>query len=422
MRVLITCYPVTSHFYVLVPLAWALRTAGHEVVVAARPDIHDDIVKAGLTAVTVGDEMDMTRLVSSLDELPDDGTPYGMGYDIAETRPELLTLDYVKGALGLHCCIIPDYLANEAMLTDLVAFAEHWKPDLVIWDFLTFPGPITAKAVGAAHARVLVGVDHAMRMRARFHELRAQDPDGPQDDPVADWLAARGAPFGVDFDEELLTGQVTLDPYPPFLSIPLDLPTVPVRFTSYNGSSTYPDWLLEPPTRKRVCLSLGASSRVAGVHDTDKIQQLLRAMGELDAEVIATLNADQLQGVTVPDNVRVFDFVPLNALLPSCDAIVNHVGYGTMGTALIHGVPQVMAPENLWGESMLARRIEERGAGICIPPEEVTPESIAGALRRVLEDPSFKTAAEQLQKDQQTVPTPAEAVHELERLVERRRR
>lgn len=37
-----------------VPLAWALRTAGHEVRVAARPPLTDSITRAGLTAVPIG--------------------------------------------------------------------------------------------------------------------------------------------------------------------------------------------------------------------------------------------------------------------------------------------------------------------------------------------------------------------------------
>ncbi|MGW2784745.1 hypothetical protein ACWC3X_26360 [Streptomyces populi] len=36
------------------PLAWSLRTAGHEVRVACRPDLLDAVTSAGLTAVGVG--------------------------------------------------------------------------------------------------------------------------------------------------------------------------------------------------------------------------------------------------------------------------------------------------------------------------------------------------------------------------------
>ena len=35
MRVLITSAPMHGHLFPLVPLAWALRAAGHEVLVAS---------------------------------------------------------------------------------------------------------------------------------------------------------------------------------------------------------------------------------------------------------------------------------------------------------------------------------------------------------------------------------------------------
>ncbi|GAA3035986.1 hypothetical protein GCM10020000_11910 [Streptomyces olivoverticillatus] len=39
MRVLIIPSPVTTHFMPMIPLAWALRAAGHELLVAGQPDV-----------------------------------------------------------------------------------------------------------------------------------------------------------------------------------------------------------------------------------------------------------------------------------------------------------------------------------------------------------------------------------------------
>ena len=39
MRVLVTTAAEKPHFLGLVPLAWALRSAGHEVVVASQPEL-----------------------------------------------------------------------------------------------------------------------------------------------------------------------------------------------------------------------------------------------------------------------------------------------------------------------------------------------------------------------------------------------
>jgi UDP:flavonoid glycosyltransferase YjiC (YdhE family) len=65
MRVLFTVNPGTTIFNHLVPLAWALRTAGHEVRVASQPLFADEITRAGLTAVGVGRNLGIPRLLTA---------------------------------------------------------------------------------------------------------------------------------------------------------------------------------------------------------------------------------------------------------------------------------------------------------------------------------------------------------------------
>lgn len=54
MRVLIVPFPWKTHVFNLVPLAWSLQTAGHEVRVAGWPDLLDAVTGAGLLGVGVG--------------------------------------------------------------------------------------------------------------------------------------------------------------------------------------------------------------------------------------------------------------------------------------------------------------------------------------------------------------------------------
>src|ERR1700690_1554447 len=69
MRVLFLTPPaIRSHLYIQAPLAWALRTAGHDVRVASQPDLIDDIMRTGLTAVSVGDVM-----AEALEEVDEEG-------------------------------------------------------------------------------------------------------------------------------------------------------------------------------------------------------------------------------------------------------------------------------------------------------------------------------------------------------------
>ncbi|MFF2750047.1 hypothetical protein ACFVVA_31480 [Kitasatospora sp. NPDC058048] len=54
----------------------------------------------------------------------------------------------------MHRNTVPD-----RMIDDLVAFARDWRPDLAVWDTMTFAGPVAARACGAAHARLMFGLD-----------------------------------------------------------------------------------------------------------------------------------------------------------------------------------------------------------------------------------------------------------------------
>lgn len=59
MRVLMTVWPAAAHLYPVVPLAWALHSAGHEVVVASHPNMAATIASVGLTSIPLGDAQSM---------------------------------------------------------------------------------------------------------------------------------------------------------------------------------------------------------------------------------------------------------------------------------------------------------------------------------------------------------------------------
>ncbi|MEU9638083.1 hypothetical protein AB0D80_27435 [Streptomyces tendae] len=67
---------------------------------------------------------------------------------------------------------------GQSMVDDLVEFAGRWRPDLVIWDALAlaFAGPVVALSCGAAHARLLFGMDYISRMYGFYTELLRRQP------------------------------------------------------------------------------------------------------------------------------------------------------------------------------------------------------------------------------------------------------
>ncbi|QEU96281.1 activator-dependent family glycosyltransferase [Streptomyces kanamyceticus] len=436
MRVLFTPFPATTHVNTQVPLAWALRSAGHDVCVATQPDVCEDILGAGLTAVPIGEVLDVGAKMnqeeaasvdgsdpadeaSTADEaqLDADDESWLDVLDIGERRPERLTYDYVHGTLTAWTHVIHQATNPRPVVAELVDFAEDWRPDLVIWDTMYYAGSVAAMATGAAHARLMFGLDLMGRMRARYRTLLSERPPVLREDPMEEWLGSLLAPYGREFAEEAVLGQWTVDPLPTALRLPVDHPYVPVRYVPYNGPSALPDWLREPPPRPRVCLTLGRSFREIVGGDKASVPALLDAVSDLDIEVVATLNADQLAELDgVPDNVRVVDFVPLDLLLPTCAAIIHHGGSGTVATALAHGVPQIMVPARMWCNIPKARRVAELGAGLCRPAEDFSAAELRTMLTRVLGEPSFARSAAALRTQTLAAPAPADLVPVLERL------
>ncbi|MFH0520368.1 activator-dependent family glycosyltransferase [Streptomyces sp. M41] len=425
MRVLFTTFGARNHVHAQVALAWALRVAGHEVRLASHPDLGEVIARTGLTAVPVGRELNEDQVMEELreredasqDTFQDDAPDAQLLLAMDELRPEKLTYDHMHGVFtAMTSAVFQNYSSTE-MIDDLVDFARGWRPDLVVWDPLTFAGAVAARVTGAAHARLMFGLDLVGRMRESYLAELDKRPAALREDPMREWLGWVMERYGGTFTEDLVTGQWTIDPVPPSLRLPADLPYVPLRCVAYNGRGSIPAWLREAPKRPRVCLTLGVSHREVMGGDQASIGELIDAVAGLDVEVVATLNAAQLREVpSLPDNVRTVDFVPMDALLPTCSAIISHGGSGTVHTAFLYGVPQILVPGSMWDNGIRADLVARAGAGLCLDAGTLTAAALRDALDRVLTEPSFAAGADRLRRETLATPSPRDIVPVLESL------
>jgi glycosyltransferase (activator-dependent family) len=423
MRVLFASYAerTPTVFQATVALAWALRTAGHEVRVASQPELTGTITGAGLTAVPVGrnhnlwqvQERFMKRIAQLHPEINEDRVRGGKmpPFDVADDPEDTIEWDYLLS--GYKWSVSSWYrMANEPMVADLVAFCRSWKPDLVIWEPGTYAAPIAAKACGAAHARLLWSLDFFGRIREHF--LRLKPAGGP--DPLADWLGAQAEKYGTSFSEDLTCGQFTIEQLPEALRMSTNLHCVPMRYVPYNGKANVPRWLWEPPQRPRVCLTLGITMAERFGGHAVGLQGLFDSLADLDIELVATLpDSERAKLDRIPANTKVVPFVPLHALVPSCSAVIHHAGFGTLCTTALNGVPQLVLPEH-FDEPPFANRLAAQGAALTIPAAEATGSKIRDALVRLLEEPSFGKDALRLAEDMQALPSPNDLVPTLEQL------
>ncbi|MBI1757952.1 MAG: activator-dependent family glycosyltransferase [Actinobacteria bacterium] len=414
MRVLFVPHANKAHLHLMAPLAWALRTAGHDVSVACQPGIADNVMAVGFTPVVVGEATHtFPALPAAL--VPDGPSaprrlgpaqrqdmPWQHDYALADPLGEL-----ARAAWGFTL------FSPDSLIADLLGFARRWSPDLVVWDSMVYAGAVVATACGAAHARMLMGPDAITHLRRSA---------GAAGDPLRDWLQPVLARYGCEIGEEIAVGQWTIDPMPPWQWRPSGVHYVPVRQIPLNPPALVPDWLNEDQDRDRVCLTLGMSHR-EGRGTEASTADLLEAVSELDVEVVATFDSAQLGSIrSIPDNVRVVDFVPMSALLPTCSAVVHHGGAGTFATALECGVPQLIVPGThwsfqWWGPIAHANGLQEQGAGRFVADSDhLTAEALAEDLRRVLKDPSFRANAERLRAEVVGMPAPNDIVPALEKL------
>ncbi|MFE5935354.1 nucleotide disphospho-sugar-binding domain-containing protein [Streptomyces sp. NPDC056470] len=432
MRVLFTIWPATAHVYPIVPLAWALQAAGHEVCVASHPAVAPAVNSVGLTAVSLGDESTLPPPLGAGKPPTEETTRVldritrALAIDPADEHAWRFHRDYMLPAIRDFSPVDVTAQDPQPLLDELVRFCRSWQPDLVLWDPTMPSSPVAARASGAAHARFLWGLDHFTWARDLYTE-RAGQPGPPltDEEPQIASLRPMAERYGFEVDDELLNGQWTVDPMPTAARLPSALRTVPMRWVPYSGADVLPPWLYAKPERPRVALSLGASIRVFSKDSEQLIANLLKALGELDVDVVATLNQAQLEGIDhVPDNVRTVDYVPLAQLLPTCSALIHHGGYGTMCAAAAANIPQIVAMDNYQGMEgpLSARFVTESGAGLVIRREAHSAADMQKRIDRVLTEPSFRQGAADIYRDLLATPGPHETVSVLEGLTAQYRR
>jgi UDP:flavonoid glycosyltransferase YjiC (YdhE family) len=382
MRVLFTSWAGGGHFAPLVPLGWALRAAGHEVLVACHPGETRPITEAGLGALPVGPDVNMFGLLRAKRD--------GQAWMPRADRDRSGDVND-RGYTGM---VQTSEAVADVLADDLMAFCCNWSPDLVVYEPASLVGPLLARALGIPAVRQLWTCDFTAPING-FPETIS----GP--------LARR---FGLESYDT--AGDLTLDPCPPRLQVHDDLPRQPIRYLPYNGPSVEARWL-----RERVCVTWGTSLHNLGKDRMRHVPRVVRALAGLDAEIVVAVLDEHREALTdLPDNVRAVGPVPLHLLLPSCDAAVHQGGGGTLMSMVAAGVPQIVVP-SIADQEFNAGHVAASGAGIHVPGrEEVAARDVFAATAEVLGNPSYREAAAQLRADHNARPTPAEVVPILERL------
>jgi UDP:flavonoid glycosyltransferase YjiC (YdhE family) len=383
MRVLMSACPLRSHFYPMIPLAWALQVAGHEVLVVAPPNATGLLHEAGISTMALDDDFDPlveVRAALPAQLLPVPGTRkwnnafWSMG---------------VQAAVGRADQIVDEY----------VALATGWGAQLIIADPLELAGRVTAAALGIPFIR---------------HRWAVDPLTGPFEERIADLLAPVHRRFGVG---EPPDPAVVVDMSPPGLQLPEAPRGEPVRFMSYSGAATLPRWVTAPRHSRRICVTVGSSGMFGG--PASLLHRVLHAMVDLpDTEIVVTESeVDTALAAELGDRLRLTGVLPLTLFLGTCTAIVHHSGSGTAYTAATLGVPQLALPQ-LNDNFQVAERLCASGVGLALTTKatQQTP-AIRDALHTVLTDSGIRAEAGRMAGAVAAMPTPDQFVADLPRLL-----
>jgi len=364
-RVMFTAAPGAGHVFPMIPLAWALRAAGHEVLLVTGGRGLAAAAKSGLpfadhAPAMTGQEVSdhITRQFPA--HLPSAGSRILNLTEAAE-----------------RVCHIARFGVDET-----VRIAEHWRPDLVVHDPLNVAGPVCGAKFHVPAVQHLWGFVRTAGLAAELHRLLGDDFERN---------GAAGLPEATAVLDVAPPGMLTGEPEGWSL-----------RYVPHNGAGALPDWLLDsaPPRRPRIAVTLGTEVSVgSGLSIFTRIAQ---AAEEVDADFVFAVGADPAELGPLPPNVRAERWLPFNALLARCSAALHHGGAGTTMTTLAAGLPQLLLPCNA-DQFANSTAVADRGAGLIGDVTDIDP----GLLTQLVENDKLRENAAEVRAEITAMPTPA---------------
>jgi MGT family glycosyltransferase len=168
-----------------------------------------------------------------------------------------------------------------------------------------------------------------------------------------------------------------------------------------SESSTLPQALVE-----RLATHTGSVIVVAqGTVDNRDAEKLfvptLTALAGTEPLVVATTgkrNTEELARRFPAPNVVVVDHADYRLLMPKASLFISNGGYGSVMSALAHGVPLLLAGK-LEAKNDINARLGYRGLGIDLGTERPTARQITRGVRRIFDDPRYREAAVRIQHE-----------------------
>lgn len=375
-RILFVAPPAYGHLFPLVPLAWALRGAGHDVRVASCGVSLNAATRAGLAAVNVSRGVDVAALLRR----------HKMGF--ARAFPPA-----AGAAAGEDTTSVFTELCD-VMADGVVDTAAKWMADLIVYTPEAGAALIAATRLDIPAVFFSIGLSHTP---ALMSERYATMHETSERHHVTD----------------LARASAWIDLSPASLRPRSD--GWPMRYVQYNGGQHVAIEVAGEAAGAalpRVAVTLG--TMVPFVCGLTPMRGVVEAARQVDATFVVAHGSDSARELgPLPPNVEVHSWIGLDSLVATCSAAIHHGGFGTTLAILAAGLPQMVLPQGA-DQFYNAEALRRRGAAIVHDDTEISADSV----RRLLHDDALRCAAEELSAEIADMPPPAEIVPKLIGLVQ----
>jgi glycosyltransferase, MGT family len=164
-------------------------------------------------------------------------------------------------------------------------------------------------------------------------------------------------------------------------------------FEDRHEAETFP--LHELDEQKVIYISMGTINNKC----LDFYRNCLQAFSGSVAKVVMSVGkkVDIKDLGEIPDNFIIRNYVPQLEVLKNTDVFISHGGLNSVSESLYYSVPIVAIPQAN-DQPMVAKRLVELGAGVSIKMEEATPQFLKEKSDMLLENDSYKEAAQRIGK------------------------
>jgi UDP:flavonoid glycosyltransferase YjiC (YdhE family) len=393
MRVLFTLLPATGSLHPLLPLASALRAAGHGVRFACAASFQPLVGRHGFDSTPAGIDFTFAEPDYFAKLVAEAGVPApDLGQLTGHRRHAWVTTNLFIAA------------SARRMLPDVLELAESWRPDVIVRESSEFSGCVAAEALGVPHASVAAAADAALDLR----ELSAE--------ALGPLRAVAG--LGADARGDMLYRHLHLSFMPAsFFGVSARFPAS-TQFLRHVDAPRpgvpVPDWWRGRSDRPTVLVSLGTIFfRTPGLYES-----IIDGLGAESVTLAVGIGGD-LASTGQPrsrPNVFVEPYLPLPELLGDCALLVTHGGFNSVKEAVSAGIPMLVVPVAS-DQHYSADRVEALGIGRVVRPPERTPARIREQARAVLADPGYRERSVALSVEMARLAGPDRGVELLDRLV-----